>query len=41
MTFPWVAERVADGTLQLAGFHFGIANGVLARLEGDRLVPVK
>jgi carbonic anhydrase len=40
MTFPWVAERVKDGTLTIHGLHFGIAKGVLARLEGDRLVPV-
>jgi carbonic anhydrase len=40
MTFPWVADAVADGRLQLHGFHFGIESGVLARLEGERLVPV-
>lgn len=41
MTFPWIAEAVAAGRLQLHGFHFGIESGVLAKLEGDRLVPVE
>jgi carbonic anhydrase len=41
MTFPWIAEAVAAGRLQLAGFRFGIANGILEILEGDRLVPVE
>ncbi|WGF89639.1 carbonic anhydrase [Marinivivus vitaminiproducens] len=41
MSFPWIAERVEAGTLKLHGFHFAIATGVLARLEGDRLVPVE
>lgn len=40
MDFPWIAERVEAGELQLHAFHFAIATGVLARLEGDRLVPV-
>jgi carbonic anhydrase len=41
LTFPWIAEPVAAGRLDLHGFHFGIQNGVLARLDGDRLVPVE
>jgi carbonic anhydrase len=40
LTFPWIAEEVKAGRLQLHGFHFGIQSGVLAQLEGDRLVPV-
>ncbi len=32
MTFPWVAERVEAGLLQLHGCHFDIENGVLERL---------
>jgi carbonic anhydrase len=40
MSFPWVADAVADGRLQLHGFHFGIESGTLARLEADGLVPV-
>ena len=40
MTFPWISEPVAAGTLELHGFRFGIQSGVLTRLEGDRLVPV-
>ena len=41
LTFPWIAEAVKDGRLQVHGFHFGIQSGVLAKLEGDRLVPVE
>jgi carbonic anhydrase len=40
MTFPWIADAVAAGTLQLHAFRFGIQSGVLARLDGDRLAPV-
>ena len=35
MTFPWVAERVADGRLTLHGGSFDIRNGVLSRLAED------
>jgi hypothetical protein len=31
---------VKAGNLRLHGFHFGIQSGVLAKLEGDKLVPV-
>ncbi len=40
LTFPWIAERVKAGTLQVQGFHFGIESGVLTQLEGEKLVPV-
>lgn len=33
MTFPFVAERVAAGTLSLEGARFGIANGQLELLD--------
>ena len=39
-TFPWIAAAVAEGRLALHGCWFDISNGVLARLEGERLVPV-
>ena len=34
-TFPWIAERVADGRLALHGAHFDIRTGVLAMLGAD------
>ena len=40
-TFPWVAEAVAAGRLQLLGFRFDIHTGVLTRLSGDAFVPVE
>jgi len=40
LSFPWVAEAVKAGNLSLHGFHFGIQSGVLAKLDGDKLVPV-
>ena len=40
LTFPWIAEAVQAGRLQVQGFHFGIQSGVLAQLQGDSLVPV-
>jgi carbonic anhydrase len=40
LTFPWIADAVKAGRLQLQGFHFGIQSGVLAKLDGDQLVPV-
>jgi len=39
-TFPWIDEAIAAGRLQLGGFHFDIQTGVLAQLQGARLVPV-
>jgi len=35
MSFPFVAERVLDGRLQLLGGHFDIRSGVLAMLSRD------
>lgn len=29
MTFPWLAERVKAGELELTGMHFGVARGCL------------
>jgi carbonic anhydrase len=37
-TFPWIAQREADGRLQLHGAHFSIAEGrlyVLDEAEGS------
>ncbi len=34
-TFPWIAEREADGRLQLHGLRFGIGDGMLERLNPD------
>ena len=41
-TFPFVAERVADGRLTLQGAHFDIADGILRVLDPDtgRFEPV-
>lgn len=39
-TFPWIADAVAAGRLELHGFRFDIHTGVLLKLEADRLVPV-
>ena len=36
-TFPWIAEREQAGELELVGLHFGIADGVLRRMQGDGL----
>lgn len=33
LTFPWIAERVAAGTLRLHGTHFDIASGALRLLD--------
>lgn len=35
MTFPWIAERVADGRLKLHGGYFDIRHGVLFLLQPD------
>jgi len=35
MTFPWIADAVAAGTIKLEGFRFGIESGVLTRMEAD------
>jgi carbonic anhydrase len=39
-SFPWIAEAVAAGTLQLHGLRFSVYTGVLSRLEGDRFTPI-
>lgn len=33
MSFPWIAERVANGMLRLHGAHFAVHTGVLALLN--------
>jgi len=35
LTFPWIAERVAQGQLTLTGSIFDIRSGVLALLHAD------
>jgi carbonic anhydrase len=35
LTFPWVAEAVAEGRLTLHGAHFGVATGRLLRLDAS------
>lgn len=35
MTFPWIADRVQDGSLRLHGAHFDIRFGVLNMLRSD------
>jgi carbonic anhydrase len=40
MTFPWIQDAVADGTLAVHGFRFDIHTGVLTHLENGVLVPV-
>ena len=35
LTFPWIAERVADGRLRLHGAHFDVRSGVLAVRQDD------
>ncbi len=35
MTFPWIAERVAAGKLELHGAWFDIHTGVLLTLQGE------
>ena len=35
MSFPWIAQRVAAGSLEVFGYRFDIHNGVLSRIEPD------
>ncbi len=35
LTFPWIAERVSDGSLRLHGAHFDVRTGVLAVRQPD------
>jgi len=39
-TFPWIAEAVAAGRLELGGFRFDIHTGVLMKLEAGGFVAV-
>ena len=39
-SFPWIAERVAAGTLQLHGWYFDLETGELLQLLEDRFEPV-
>jgi carbonic anhydrase len=41
LTFPWVAQAVAEGRLALHGAHFGVATGrlVLVPAEGPAAAP--
>src|SRR5271166_2167988 len=39
LTFPWIAERVKEGSLKIHGAHFGLYTGVLSLMEeGGRFV---
>jgi carbonic anhydrase len=40
LTFPWIAESVAAGRLQLRGFRFGVRTGVLSMLDGETFAPI-
>ncbi len=40
MTFPWVADAVAEGRLHLHGFRFDIRSGVLMQIKPDGTAPV-
>ncbi len=40
MSFPWIADAVAAGTLQLQGFRFDIHSGLLTQLDGEKFVPI-
>lgn len=33
LTFPWIAERVADGTLKLHGWYYDLTTSTLERLQ--------
>lgn len=35
MTFPWIRERVEDGSLEITGMHFGVATGCLRCRSAD------
>ena len=40
MTFPWIAEAVAAGRLELQGYWFDVHTGVLASVGPEGLQPV-
>ena len=35
LTFPWIREAVEGGRLRLHGYFFGVATGILERLNSD------
>ena len=39
-SFPWIAERIAAGTLHLHGWYFDLETGELLQLKDDRFHPV-
>ncbi len=41
MSYPWIVQRVQEGSLSLHGWHFDIASGRLSLLdpESDRFLP--
>jgi carbonic anhydrase len=39
-SFPWIAERVRAGQLQLHGWYFDLETGELLQLQGGRFEPV-
>ena len=41
LSFPWIADPVAAGTLRIEGFRFDIHTGTLARLEETGFVAVR
>lgn len=40
MSFPWIAEAVASGTMSVHGLRFDIHTGVLASVDPDGLTPI-
>lgn len=40
LTFPWIADAVATGTLGLHGFRFAVATGTLERFADGAFVPI-
>ncbi|MBV9288019.1 MAG: carbonic anhydrase, partial [Hyphomicrobiales bacterium] len=40
MTFPWIADAVAQGRLALHGYVFDVHTGVLAAVSPDGIAPV-
>jgi carbonic anhydrase len=40
LTFPWIAQPVEEGRLELGGFRFDIHTGELSRLGEEGFAPV-
>ncbi len=40
LTFPWIADAVATGSLELVGFRFAVATGTLERFVDGRFEAV-